>query len=112
MHVGSAIDVIEKQGHIKAHKEAHEAYVKQPDLAQQAKAALAELDGTTSKGAGASKKSSKKHKETVAIADASEPACKLFIDWISIRRRECQGQGKISCSGHVPVLRKLAVCGC
>ncbi len=35
--------------------------------------ALAELDRTTSEGAGASKKSSKKHKEAAAMADASEP---------------------------------------
>jgi hypothetical protein len=37
---------------------------------KQAKATLAELDGTTSEGAGTSKKSPKKHKEAVAMADA------------------------------------------
>jgi hypothetical protein len=44
------------------------------NLVKQAKAALAELDGTTSDGAGtsekSSKKSSKKHKEVAATADA------------------------------------------
>ncbi len=67
------MDMIKKQGHFKAHKEAHEAYVEQRNLVKQAKAALAEIDGTTSNGAGASKKSSKKHKEAAAMADASEP---------------------------------------
>jgi hypothetical protein len=51
---------------------AHELYVEQHNLAKQANA-LAELDGATSKGAGTSKKSSKKAKEAVATADASEP---------------------------------------
>jgi hypothetical protein len=73
MHVGSAMDTIEKRGHFKAHKETHEAYVEQCDLVKQAKAALAKLDRTTSKDAGTSKKSSKKHKEAAAMADASEP---------------------------------------
>jgi hypothetical protein len=74
-HVGAAIDAIEKQGDFKAYKEAHEIYVEQCDLAKQAKAALAELDGATSEGAGTSRKSSKKKKtnEGVAMADASEP---------------------------------------
>jgi hypothetical protein len=72
MHVGSAMDRIEKQGRFKAHEEAHEDYMEQHDLVKQAKAALAELDGTTSEGTGASKKSSKKHKEAAAIADVSE----------------------------------------
>jgi hypothetical protein len=47
--------------------------VEQRNLAKQAKAALAELDETTSKGAGTSRKSSKKTKEGMATADASEP---------------------------------------
>jgi hypothetical protein len=72
MHVGSAMDAIKKQGHFKAHKEAHESYMEQCNLVKNAKAALAELDGTTSKGAGTSKKSSKKAKEAAAMADASE----------------------------------------
>jgi hypothetical protein len=67
------MDTVEKQKPLKAHKEAHEAYVEQRNLVKQAKAALAEIDRTTSEGAGASKKSSKKHKEVAALADASEP---------------------------------------
>ncbi len=47
--------------------------MKQHNLAKQAKAALAELDRTTSKGAESSRKSSKKNKEGGAMADASEP---------------------------------------
>jgi hypothetical protein len=53
MHVGLAMDAIEKQGHFKAYKEAYEVY-----MVKQAKTSLAELDGTTSKGAGSSRKSS------------------------------------------------------
>ncbi len=64
---------IKKQGHIKAYKESHEPYVKQCDLSKQAKAALAELDRSTSRGAENSRKSSKKNKEGATTADASEP---------------------------------------
>jgi hypothetical protein len=39
---------------------------------KQAKAALAELDGSTSEGAGTFRKSSKKSKEDAATADTSE----------------------------------------
>jgi hypothetical protein len=46
--------------------------VEQHNLVKQTKAALAELDRTTSKGAGTSRKSSKKHKEGAAMADGSE----------------------------------------
>jgi hypothetical protein len=72
MHKRLAVDVIKKRGHSKAYKEAHELYVEQRDLAKQAKAALAELDWSTSEGAGTSRKSSKKNKEGAAMADASE----------------------------------------
>jgi hypothetical protein len=64
---------IKKRGHFKAYKEAHELYVEQCNLAKQTKAALAELDKSTSKGAGTSRKSSKKAKEGTATADTSEP---------------------------------------
>jgi hypothetical protein len=48
--------------------------VEQHNLVKQAKTALAELDRITSKGAGASKKSSQKHKkEATATAEAPEP---------------------------------------
>ncbi len=60
MHVGSTLDVIKKREHFKAYKEAQELSMNQRKSAKQAKAALAELDGVTSKGAGNSKKSSKK----------------------------------------------------
>ena len=89
MHVGSAMDAIKKQGHFKAHEEAHEAYMEQRNLVKQAKAALAELDGTTSKGAGASKKSSKKfskkHKEAALWLMHLNLTGKLFINWTSRR---------------------------
>jgi hypothetical protein len=50
MHVSTAIDAIEKPGTFKTHKEASEAYVEQRKEAKQAKAALAILNATTSKG--------------------------------------------------------------
>jgi hypothetical protein len=73
MHIGSTLDAIKKQGHFKAYKEAHELCMEQCDLVKQAKAALVELAGATSKSAGTSKKSSKKAKEATATADATEP---------------------------------------
>ncbi len=65
--------MIKKRGHFKAHKEANNTYVEQRNLVKQAKTALAELDRTTSEGAGTSKKSSKMHKEATAMADSPEP---------------------------------------
>jgi hypothetical protein len=73
MHVESAMDTIKKHRQFKAYEEAHEAYVEQCNLVKQARATLAEFGGTTSKGAGTFKKSSKKHKEVTAMADTSEP---------------------------------------
>ncbi len=73
MHMGLILDTIKKQGHFKAYKEAYELYVEQRKMAKQAKAALAEIDVGISKGAGTSKKSSKKAKEAPTMADATEP---------------------------------------
>jgi hypothetical protein len=73
MHVSTAIDVIKKQGTFKVYAEAHELYVEQCDLAKQVKAFLAELGKATSDGERTSKKSSKKTKEEMAMADTSEP---------------------------------------
>jgi hypothetical protein len=47
--------------------------VEQHKLVKQAKATLAKLDGTTSKGTETSKKPSKRHKEAAATADTPEP---------------------------------------
>jgi hypothetical protein len=71
--VGSALDEIKKSGHFKAHNKANKAYVEQQELVKQAKAALADLDGTTSEGAGTSKKPSKMYKEAAVSADTPEP---------------------------------------
>jgi hypothetical protein len=88
MHVSSALDTIKKWGTFKAHKEAYEAYVKQKEVAKQAKAALALFTAPTSKGEKASKKASekepakkssekekasKKTKEGAALAKAPAP---------------------------------------
>jgi hypothetical protein len=58
MHVSSALEGIEKQGTLKAYKEAHEAYVEQCKVAKQAKADMALFTAPTSKGKKASKKAS------------------------------------------------------
>jgi hypothetical protein len=60
MHVSSALDAIKEQGTFKAYKEAREAYVEQRKVAKQAKAALALLTASTSKGKKDSKKASGK----------------------------------------------------
>jgi hypothetical protein len=74
MNVSMAIDGIEKRGTFKAHKEACEVYVEQHEAAKQAKAALAILNATMSKGEKTSKKASEKAsqktKEGTALADA------------------------------------------
>jgi hypothetical protein len=72
--MGSALDAIKKKGYFKAREDANEAYVEQRDLLKQAKAHLAKLDGTTSKGTESSKKSTKKPKETTATAFQPDPA--------------------------------------
>jgi hypothetical protein len=72
LHMGSALDAIKKKGYFKAHKEANKAYVEQCELVKQAKATLAKLDGTTSKGTETSKKPFKRHKEAAATADTPE----------------------------------------
>jgi hypothetical protein len=71
IHWGSALEAIKKKGYFKAHEDANEAYLEQVKLVKQAEAALAKLDGTTSKGTGSSRKSSMKPKE--AAATASQP---------------------------------------
>jgi hypothetical protein len=118
IHMGSALDAIKKRGCFKAHDEVNEAYVEQRELVKQAKATLTKLDGTTSKGAGTSKKLSKKHKEDTAMADAPEPDLRAMyqLDLKKARKAaekaKAKGQARISYSRHVPVLRKLAVCRC
>ncbi len=60
MHVSSALDAIKKQGTFKAYKEAHEAYVDQSKVANQAKSTLALLQAPTSKGEKVLEKASEK----------------------------------------------------
>ncbi len=48
--------------------------MEQRNLVEQAKAQLAKLDGTTSKGTGSSKDSTKKPKKTAAVASQANPA--------------------------------------
>jgi hypothetical protein len=67
IHVGSVWEAIKKKGYFKAYKDANEAYVEQCELVKQVNT-LAKLDGTTSKGTGSSRKSSKKSKEAAATA--------------------------------------------
>jgi hypothetical protein len=71
--VGSAQDAIKKKGYFKAHEDANKAYMEQCNLVKKAKAHLAKLDGTTSKGTGSSSKSTKKPKEIAAVASQADP---------------------------------------
>jgi hypothetical protein len=90
VHVGSAMDAIKKQGHFKAHEEAHEAYVEQNNLVKQAKATLAELDRTTSKGEelpGSLPRSTRKARLQLTHLYLT---CKLIFNWTSIRPRKLQ----------------------
>jgi hypothetical protein len=94
MHAGSALDAIEKRGHFKAHEEASKAYMEQHNLVKQVKATLAALDGTTSKGAGSSRKSSKKHKEATAMADAPESGLQAMYQLDLEKARESAENAK------------------
>jgi hypothetical protein len=60
IHMGSVLDAIKKRGHFEAHNIANKGNVEQRELMKQAKATLAKLDGTTSKGARTSKNPSKR----------------------------------------------------
>jgi hypothetical protein len=91
MHVSTALNAIKKQGTFKAYKEAIEAYVKQREVAKQAKAALALLTAPTSKGKKASKKASakkspekasQKTKESMVLANA--PALELCNEYQAV----------------------------
>jgi hypothetical protein len=74
IHVGSALEAIQKKRYVKANEEANKAYLEQRKLVKQAKACLAELDRNTSKVTRSSKKSTKKPKETAAAASSADPA--------------------------------------
>jgi hypothetical protein len=75
IHLGSAMEAIERKGFFKAYIESNEAYVKQRSWIKLAKAQLAELDDSTNKGAvGKSKKSTKKSNVTTAEASPTDSA--------------------------------------
>ncbi len=69
MHVSSALDAIEKRGTFKAHKEAHEAYVEQRNVAKQVKA---DMGLFASKGEKATKKGTEKASATASGKNRSE----------------------------------------
>ncbi len=87
MHMSTVLDAIRKRGTFEAYKEAGEAYVKQRKAAKQAKAALALLATTVSKGKKtsnksfkrASEKATQKTKEGTASSDA--PALELRTEY-------------------------------
>jgi hypothetical protein len=87
MHVSTALDVIKKWGTFKAYKEACKADVEQRKAVKQAKATLALLMATVSKGKKTSKKSSKKasekalQKTKVGAALADAPALELHAEY-------------------------------
>jgi hypothetical protein len=71
--VGSVLEAIEKKGYFKAHDKASKAYVEQRKRVEQVNATLVELNRTTSKGAGSSKKPSMKHKAAAVTAGQPDP---------------------------------------
>jgi hypothetical protein len=87
--MGSALDAIKKRGHFKAHDKANKAYVEQRKLVKQAKATLAELDGTTSKGTGTSKM------EAAATADTPEPDLQAMYQLDLKKAREATEKAKV-----------------
>jgi hypothetical protein len=95
IHVGSAFDVSKKRGHFKAHGKANKAYVEQCVLVNQVTATLAELDGTSSKGAGTSKKPSKRHKEAAVTADKPEPNLQAMYQFDLKTVREVVEKAKV-----------------
>jgi hypothetical protein len=72
MHVSSALNAIKKRGTFKAYKEAHKAYVKQHDVAKQAKANMSLFTTPTSKGEKATKKGTEKASEKASGKNRSE----------------------------------------
>ncbi len=104
MHVSSALDAIKKRGTFKAFKEAHKAYVKQRNIAKQAKADMSLFTTPTSKGKKANEKvtekaskkasgknrsekekASQKTKEGAALADA--PAQNLCEEYKALYKK-------------------------
>jgi hypothetical protein len=73
VHMSTALNAIKKQGTFKAYAEACALYVEHCAAVKQAKAALAVVNATTSKGEKTSKKASQKPKEGMAPADAIDP---------------------------------------
>ncbi len=88
---------IKKNGYFKAQEDANEAYLEQHNLVKQAKAHLAELDGTTSEGTGSSKQSTKKPKETAAAASQADPA--LQADYMSDIKQAQEAAEKAKAKG-------------
>jgi hypothetical protein len=74
IHVGSALEAIQKKRYVKANKEANKAYLEQRKLVKQAKTCLAKLDRNISKVTRSSKKSTQKPKETASAASPADPA--------------------------------------
>jgi hypothetical protein len=73
MHMSTALNAIKKQGTFKAYAEASELYVEHCKVVKQAKAALALVNATASKGEQNSKRASQKPKEGMAPAVAKAP---------------------------------------
>jgi hypothetical protein len=74
IHVGSALEAIERKGYFKVYVESNKANLEQRDRIKQAKAQLAELDDPTDGEAGTSKKSTKKSNVTTVDASQTDPA--------------------------------------
>jgi hypothetical protein len=78
--------------------------VEQCKLVKQANAALAKLDGTTSKGTGSSRKSIKKPKEAAATANQPDPD--LQAEYVSDIKKVKEATEKTKAKGE-PAAQKM-----
>ena len=81
IHIRSSLEAIKRKGYFnlnfKAYVESKKAYVEQCSVIKQAKAHLAELDGSTDREAGTSRKSNKKSNVTTAEASQADLVCEI-----------------------------------
>jgi hypothetical protein len=98
IHVGSALEAIERKGYFKADEESNKVYTEQCSAIKQAKVQLAELDDSTGKEARTSAKSIKKSNATTAKASPADPA--LQADVISEVKQAQEGADKAKAKGE------------
>ncbi len=98
MHVTAVLDAIKKRGHFQASAMAQKAYVEQQEAVKLARAGLALLDGTSSKGSGKMGKKSRKAQEAKSKAKEAEAKAKEA----EVKAKEAEGQPKEAGEGYLP----------